>query len=259
MILSNQSINQKAKAAVVIGASGGIGKAVLERLMHDTKVTRVFAISRNPSVTEQIDNRSPESGNQKVVWLRSDYSEKSISDISEELTEYKGRVSIVCICNGILHGDDFSPERRIEDIDSVNLQRIFNVNALIPIIWLKHLRSLLTGDDICRVAVLSARVGSIGDNRLGGWYAYRASKAALNMMLQNVAIEFARRAKNVQIVAFHPGTTDTGLSKPFQKNVPKGKLFKSEFVAERLLNILFQYQTVGPFAYLDWDNKTIPF
>jgi NAD(P)-dependent dehydrogenase (short-subunit alcohol dehydrogenase family) len=257
--LSNQLKNKKENLAIVIGASGGIGKALLERLTHDANVTRVFAISQKQPVTKPIDNGLSKILNQKVIWLHSDYSEQSINDISVQLKEYKGCISIVCICNGILHGDDFFPERRVEDIDPKNLQRVFNANAVVPILWLKYLRSLLIADDICRVAVLSARVGSIGDNRLGGWYAYRASKAALNMMLQNIAIEFARRAKNVQIIAFHPGTTDTELSKPFQKNIPKEQLFTSEFVAERLLNILYQYSNVGPFVYLDWDNKTIPF
>ena len=106
-------------------------------------------------------------------------------------------------------------------------------------------------------------MGSIGDNRLGGWYAYRSSKAALNMLLQNMAIEYARRVKNVKLIAFHPGTTDTALSKPFQATVPEGKLFTPEFVAERLLDIMNgtavdPEMMDGQLAYLDWDNKQIP-
>jgi NAD(P)-dependent dehydrogenase (short-subunit alcohol dehydrogenase family) len=108
------------------------------------------------------------------------------------------------------------------------------------------------------VAVLSARVGSIGDNRLGGWYGYRASKAALNMFLQTAAVEYARRARRVKLLAFHPGTTDTALSAPFQKNVAAGKLFTPDFVAQRLLGLMDAAEPDGRLGFLDWAGKTVP-
>ena len=108
------------------------------------------------------------------------------------------------------------------------------------------------------MAALSARVGSIGDNHLGGWYAYRSSKAALNMMLRTLSIEYGRRVKNVKIISFHPGTTDTALSKPFQASVPSDKLFTPEFVAGRLYGIMAEAEIDGQLSYLDWDNKAIP-
>ena len=104
---------------------------------------------------------------------------------------------------------------------------------------------------------LSARVGSINDNRMGGWYSYRASKAALNMLLKTAAIEYARRAKNVKLIAFHPGTTDTTLSKPFQKNIPEDKLFKPDFVARQLLMLVAKTPIDGTLSYLDWDHQSI--
>ena len=105
--------------------------------------------------------------------------------------------------------------------------------------------------------LFSARVGSISDNRLGGWYSYRASKAALNMMIKTAAIELARRAKNIKLIAFHPGTTDTPLSKPFQKNVPENKLFSAEFVAKQLLDIVENTPIDQSPSYLDWQGETI--
>ena len=105
--------------------------------------------------------------------------------------------------------------------------------------------------------MFSARVGSIEDNRLGGWYSYRASKAALNMMLKSTAIEFARRSKNIKLIAFHPGTTDTTLSEPFQKNVPVGKLFQPSFVAQQLLSILEDVSVDGRASFLDWKGNDI--
>ena len=104
---------------------------------------------------------------------------------------------------------------------------------------------------------LSARVGSINDNRMGGWYSYRASKSALNMLLKTAAIEYARRAKNVKLIAFHPGTTDTALSKPYQKNVAKGKLFKPDFVARQLLSLVAKTPVDGTLSFLDWDHQAV--
>jgi NAD(P)-dependent dehydrogenase (short-subunit alcohol dehydrogenase family) len=107
------------------------------------------------------------------------------------------------------------------------------------------------------VTVFSARVGSISDNHLGGWYSYRTSKAALNMLLKTVSIEFSRRAKNIKIISFHPGTTDTLLSKPFQKNVPEGKLFTCEFVANQLISIVSDTAIDGELSYVDWQGRNI--
>jgi NAD(P)-dependent dehydrogenase (short-subunit alcohol dehydrogenase family) len=107
------------------------------------------------------------------------------------------------------------------------------------------------------VVALSARVGSIGDNRLGGWYAYRASKSALNMMLKTVSVEYARRVKNVKLISFHPGTTDTALSKPFQASVPKQNLFSTAFVADCLMGIMDEAEVDGQLSYVDWNGKAI--
>jgi NAD(P)-dependent dehydrogenase (short-subunit alcohol dehydrogenase family) len=124
-------------------------------------------------------------------------------------------------------------------------------------LWIKFLTPYLSSKAPCKLVVFSARVGSISDNNLGGWYSYRASKAALNMMLKTAAIELARRAKNIKIIAFHPGTTDTPLSRPFQKNVPDEKLFTCNFVATQLLNIIENIEIDGKASYLDWQGKAI--
>jgi NAD(P)-dependent dehydrogenase (short-subunit alcohol dehydrogenase family) len=109
----------------------------------------------------------------------------------------------------------------------------------------------------CKVTIFSARVGSIGDNHLGGWYSYRASKAALNMLLKSTAIEYARRAPSVKLLAFHPGTTDTPLSRPFSKQVPEHKLFQPGFVAEQLFKILEQLEPDGELSFLDWQGQRV--
>jgi NAD(P)-dependent dehydrogenase (short-subunit alcohol dehydrogenase family) len=126
------------------------------------------------------------------------------------------------------------PEKRLADLKLETSEYVFQVNCHIPMIWLQQLTQLFSRTERTAVAVLSARVGSISDNELGGWYAYRGSKSALNMMLKCFAIEVKRRFRDVSVIVFHPGTTDTRLSKPFQANVPESKLFSPDFVAERL-------------------------
>ena len=156
-----------------------------------------------------------------------------------------------------MHSDSFQPEKRLEDFDALAFQQVITANTLTPMLWVQKLIPILTGKSSCKLVVFSARVGSISDNNLGGWYSYRASKAALNMMLKTASIELARRAKNIKVISFHPGTTDTPLSKPFQKNVPASKLFTSEFVAKQLLKIVKETEIDNTASYLDWQGKTI--
>ena len=244
------------KHGLVLGASGGLAQAVIARLLSDTHIDKVVAVSSKPLPDFLKDQQS-------LLWIQTDYQEPSMAQVVEQLQPFAGRFSRVCICHGLLHTESLWPEKRLEDISADGLHEIFQANAVVPSLWLKLLHRVLKGKEPTVVAIFSARVGSIGDNRLGGWYAYRSSKAALNMLLQNMAIEYARRVKNVKLIAFHPGTTDTALSKPFQATVPEGKLFTPDFVAERLLGIMNSTATNaemmdGQLAYLDWDNKQIP-
>ena len=136
--------------------------------------------------------------------------------------------------------------------------QVIEANTVTPMLWLKNLLPIMTGKEPCKVVVFTARVGSISDNKLGGWYSYRTSKAAINMLLKSAAVECSRTAKNIKIISFHPGTTDTPLSKPFQKNVPEHKLFTSEFVANQLINIVKDSDIDGQASFLDWQGKDIP-
>jgi NAD(P)-dependent dehydrogenase (short-subunit alcohol dehydrogenase family) len=138
------------------------------------------------------------------------------------------------------------------------MAHVLEINTVLPMIALAAFESQLKNVSRPRVAVLSARVGSIGDNHLGGWYSYRASKSALNMMLQCAAIELHRVNRTLKLIAFHPGTTDTPLSKPFQRGVPADKLFTPEFVADQLTAILDTIESDGRLSYLDWAGELIP-
>lgn len=241
--------------ALVLGAAGGLGSALVAYFLNDPAITSVFAVSSQKQPSSLV---VPDSQAHNLVWITTEYDEQSMAAAMEQLKPFAGHFGRVCICHGLLHSDKVWPEKRLEDINAAALHAIFESNTVVPALWLKLLFNLLKGKHPCVVATMSARVGSIGDNRMGGWHAYRASKAALNMVLKNMAIEYARRAKNVKLIAFHPGTTDTRLSKPFQAAVPSGKLFTPAFVASQLAGIMENADVDGQLAYLDWNSQPIP-
>lgn len=240
---------QQSKAAVVIGASGGIAQALIRRLLSEDTDRQVIAISRSRQPDETADSR--------LHWLQSDNSDQSMVAIVEQLASHDYLIDRLFICNGVLHQNDIAPEKRLKAIDRESLNAVFNVNAFIPILWIKHLAPLLTRHGESVITVFSARVGSIEDNRVGGWYSYRASKAALNMLLKTAAIEIRRFSESTRLLAFHPGTTDTALSRPYQQGVPADKLFTPDFVAERLLNIVDSLPSEPMLNFMDWDGKEV--
>ena len=231
--------------SIVIGANSTIATAIINQLVPANQ--NLIAVS----------SKAFKSHYENIKSIICDYSEKEITKAASQIAQLQlSSIDRIYICNGILHSESIHVEKRIEDIDPNAFLSVINANTLTPILWLQALFPLIQKQQ-CKVIVFSARVGSISDNRLGGWYSYRASKAALNMLLKNASLEFAKRAKGIKILAFHPGTTDTNLSKPFQKNVAKGKLFTPEFVAQQLETIVSQIQADGQLSYLDWQGKEI--
>ncbi|MEC8470594.1 MAG: SDR family NAD(P)-dependent oxidoreductase [Pseudomonadota bacterium] len=242
-------------AALVVGASGGIGSAVVDQLMKIQRYTHVVTVSHKLFVdlgSSEIDEFS------NLLALETDYSAESINTLMANLSSFKGCISRVVICNGILHDDqkDIFPEKKLEDISEGKMMHVFRVNALLPLLFLKDLVALVKGEKRCVISVLSARVGSIEDNRLGGWYSYRASKAALNMLVKTAAIEYERRAKNVRFLLFHPGTVDTNLSKPFQSK-SSTKLMQPSEVAMSLIKLMDRSDTGSNIEFIDWEGKKI--
>lgn len=236
----------------MIGASSTIGQAFIHELLAEGQVNSVVAISRGQR-PEALQSKS------RLSWLRCDNSPEQIAGHMQMLSQQAAgsHYSHVLVCQGILHDDNSWPEKRLEDISESALHHIFQINTVIPTLWLQQLLALLKGKQPCRIALLSARIGSISDNQLGGWYSYRASKAALNMLIQTASVEYARRAPNTKLLAFHPGTTNSPLSKPFQKSVAPGKVFSPEFVAKQLLMVMNDCPIDGLAAYRDWDNQRI--
>lgn len=230
---------------LIIGASSAIAKALIEqyRVNHF-----VVAVSRTAN-TSLVKN---------VEFVTSNYDDDDIAKITNNIIKRHGTPKLVFICNGTLHNKSFFPEKRLEDISSKYFEYTYRVNFLIPVLWMKSICSTLPKYATTTIVAFSARVGSISDNKLGGWYAYRSSKAALNMFIQTLAVELARRSKSAKLLAFHPGTTDSPLSEPFQGRVAKNKIFTPTFVAKQLVNILDTLDYQGSARFIDWAGKPIP-
>ena len=233
-------------AVLIIGGSSEIGLAVAQ-YQRDCYHFQVIRVTRQTI-----------KGNDKdEIQYSCDYQISNIEHTCHQIRELKLNIGKVIICNGLLHNDDFMPEKKLDDVNAGQLEQSYQANVIVPMLWLKQLPNLnLTAN--AQICVFSARVASIEDNRLGGWYSYRATKAALNMMTKTVAIELKRKHKTWCFLLFHPGTTATPLSKPFQANVQKDKLFTPEFVAKRLEQTMNQLSSDQVIEYLDWQGESIP-
>ena len=222
----------------ILGASGAIGSAFKKLLFNKYPNSSLFAFSRNGEY--QIDYKS----------------EESIAEAVEIATKEK-LLDLVIVANGILHDGELIPEKSLQDLSAEKFNRIFEVNTITPALIAKYFLPKLNKKQVSIFAVLSARVGSISDNHLGGWYAYRASKSALNMIIKNAAIEVGRSNKKAIIVGLHPGTVDSILSKPFQDNVPNGKLFTPEYSAGKLLEVLDNLSPENTGKCFAWNSEEI--
>ena len=249
--LDSGGYNLAGHKALVIGAGSAIARALISAMAQQHIVDHIVAVSRSSS---EPASATEVAGSVPVSYVSCDYSSASIRELAAQL---RGPFSHVFICTGVLHNDHIKPEKRLEDIDEEQMAELLRINSILPALWLQALLPAIKNSPRCVFTVFSARVGSISDNRKGGWYSYRASKAALNMIIKTAAIEYARRAPGVKLLAFHPGTVDTDLSRPFHKSVPAGKLFSPDFVAQQLLSVTAALPVDGEASYLDWAGETI--
>jgi len=217
--------------ALIVGASGGIGAALLAAVNARKLASRVSAWSRRPLDTDR-----------QIEWSSVDLKdERAIAAAALRL----GEVDLVIVATGLLHAGaagpaqtPMAPEKTWRTLDPEVMAESFAVNAIGPALVAKYVLPLFPRDRRALFAALSARVGSIGDNRLGGWYSYRASKAALNQIIRTLAIELTARRPLAVCVGLHPGTVDTALSEPFRAGVPAGRLTTPDSAAAKLLDVI---------------------
>lgn len=220
--------------SIIIGASGGIGMALADELEGRGEVVRLSRHSGEIDLADQA----------------------SITNAAERLAG-EAPFDRMIVATGLLHDQSQGPERSLRELDADRLARSFAVNAIGPVLCARHFLPLLAAEG--KFAALSARVGSISDNRLGGWYGYRASKAALNQLIRTAAIELARTRPNAVCVTLHPGTVDTPMSRPFQRGVPAEQLFEPAHAAKCLLTVLDRLSPEDSGYCFDWDGRRIPF
>ncbi|KAL4598512.1 hypothetical protein ACB092_11G064200 [Castanea dentata] len=263
---SSSALKWEGGVSMVQGASRGIGLEFVKQLLEKNEKGHVVATCRNPDAASgllHLKNRFAE----RLSILPLDLTiESTIEASAKSIRERFGSLNLLINASGILSIPDvLQPETTLTKVEKSSLLLAYEVNAVGPIMVIKHMWPLLkvgggsgTERDVAVVANLSARVGSIGDNHLGGWHSYRSSKTALNQLTKTVSVEFARKKDPIICILLHPGTVDTDLSRPFQRNVPDGKLFTKEFSVQKLLGIINNAKRHDNGKYFAWDGQEIP-
>lgn len=230
---------------LVAGGAGGIGSAIVQRLCKDPDVVSVTGTYHTTPYT--LTDR-------KLSWVQVDMtSADAVCSLMEEAGEIDGIINTV----GFLHGEALMPEKRVRQLSAESLFKNISLNTLPTMLLAGYGQASLHRAPASVFVSLSARVGSISDNRLGGWYSYRASKAALNMVLKTLAIEWRQALPNCSVAALHPGTVKTGLSDPFSKRVAAEKLFTPDESARCLLEVISQLTPENSGRFWAWDGSEI--
>ena len=229
--------------ALVVGA-GGIGRQIAEDLASKENNLEVILCGRKNLF--------------KNFWELDIENENSLKDLKDKLSKSKSNLRLVLNATGRLHSEKLNPEKRLQHINKENLIESFSINAFAPILLAKTIEEFINKELEFNFASISARVGSITDNKTGGWYAYRAAKSAQNQLFKSLSIEWARKYPKAIITLLHPGTVNTNLSKPFHKFVPKDKLFSPQKTSSYLINILLQQKPTDSGKFIAWDGKEIP-
>ncbi len=236
------------RLAVVVGAGGGLGRAFVEELRGEPGWAKVVGVGRRRPEDWPDDPRLP-------FLVADPLDEDALADLASALAKL-GAPGLILIATGLLHAPGLMPEKAMKAVTATSLSRLFEVNAVLPALVCKHLAPLLPRDERGVIAALSARVGSIGDNRLGGWHAYRASKAALNMLIRCQAIELSRERPLAICAALHPGTVDTPLSAPFARG--SRAVASPRAAAAKLLKVIHRLEAADSGGFFDHEGEPVP-
>jgi len=250
---SGTGVGQVVERAIIFGATGGIGAALVAGLL-ERGISTVFAASRN----------KPEGLPAGARWVRFDLDNEASIAAAAQATGSEP-LDLVIVASGVLTlpaqdgSGGVGPERSFRQVEPDAMARVLYLNTVGPALVAKHFLPLLPRDRRSVFAALTARVGSISDNRIGGWHSYRASKAALNMLIRNYAIELGRTHRQAVCVALHPGTVDTSLSEPFQANLPEGQLTPPMQAARNLLAVIDGLTPDNSGRLFDWAGERVEF
>lgn len=245
------------KRILIAGVSGAIGRALTEHLLDQYPDCAIVGLCRVPEeVREEVAHT------QRLHLIPWDAWDETSSDQVvrrlQDIFSPKEGLDTVIYTAGLLHSESMQPEKRLEDVGRQNIERSFRVNAFGFLGLVQALVPWLTHRQFKRVVAISAKVGSISDNGMGGWYAYRGAKAALNMFVRNLSIELRRRNRSVACIALHPGTTATSLSEPFQRSLAQLTVHSPRETATNLVKVISSLSEQDNGKFLSWDGAELP-
>ena len=248
------STDRLLKTALVVGGGQGIGLGFVRKLLAEDNLERVYATYRRiESATELQEIADP-----RLCCMQMDITDESqIAAVIQQIQTQTSALHYLINSVGVLHEAEMQPEKSLRQINSEQLLRYFQVNSIGAMLLFKQVQPLIKHQERAILATISAKVGSISDNNIGGWYGYRASKAALNMFIRTTAIEYKRTCPQAILVALHPGTTDTRLSLPFQRNVPPEKLFSVDRTVAQLLTVINGLTASDSGEFFSWDGSRL--
>ena len=230
---------------IIAGSSGAIGGEFTKKYTNDLNVEKVVTLSRN------VNNHN----HKKIQSIKVDYNNEETFKNLDEISQLDS-ISKVIIATGILHTDELKPEKSIDSIDGESMKKVFQVNVFGPILLVKTLLPLIKKSKGVKIAFLTARVGSISDNELGGWHSYRSSKSALNMMIKNLSIELKRLNKEHVVIGIHPGTVKSHLSEPFLRHV-KHDVFSPKESVGFMTKVISEITHMDSGKCFDFSGKVI--
>ncbi len=246
---------------LICGASSGLGLALVDNLVHNDQVQHVWATARNPEQSAELKQlQSQFSKKLKIVTLEAG-TQEDYTRLRDAITQENTGLDVVINSMGLLHSPEgLSPERKIEEFNLEDHLKVYQVNCVSTLMLVQSLKSVLRESSAPTYAAISAKVGSIGDNSIGGWHSYRISKAALNMAIKNLSLEMGRLHKNALFVALHPGTTETKLAEPFMAGARKKyKIHTPKETAQNLLHVLNDLESPKDNgSFFSWDGSLLP-
>lgn len=231
---------------LILGVSGGIGSAFSRALRDKFPNASICGTSRNPELVTGL----------KDVYKLDALEEDDWKNLHQTIEKAGLNFDLIISTIGVLRIGDYGPERSLKTVDLNKITEVFQINAISSVMVGRYLCPFLDKTNNSCVAFLSAMVGSIAENELGGWYSYRASKTALNMLVKNMAIEYSRKRTPVKFLLLHPGTTETEFSKDFLKNV-KHTVWQPDSCVNNLLKIICAYESYSSGDFRNWDDRTI--
>jgi len=247
---------------VILGGNSGIGAALTSHYLSCGAIVSVFSrtgLADVPATAATMTQQASQPGLHQYLY-QPEQLEQTSTQLQDALaTVFAQPVDLVFCCLGLLHQAELQPEKSLRQLSAGALRQSLEVNTVLPALWLQAIWPFLPKSPRVKLCWLSAKVGSIGDNHSGGWYSYRASKTALNMLVRGAAIELKRQLPQATLVALHPGTTDTAMSKPFQRNLPAGQLQSPAATAQRLAATVADLTPAQHGALLHWDGTVLPY